>query len=83
MHPEITSAAGRKWALANKHKIKAHRAVMEAVMAGLLVRGPCEGCGFQGKTEGHHNSYVPKNWLKVVWLCVDCHKRRHSRKGVR
>lgn len=52
-------------------RYKARRAVSNAIRDGRLVRGPCERCGWVGKTHGHHDDYSKP--LDVRWLCFRCH----------
>ena len=59
---------------------KAHSAVARAIKSGTLVRSSvCQVCGANGKTEGHHNDY--QETLKVLWLCVRCHRSYHCGKN--
>ena len=57
----------------------ARRMVRNAVRAGDLVRpGSCSACGRETpKIQGHHADYMKP--LCVEWLCVPCHRSRHSR----
>lgn len=60
---------------------KRHRArwaVRHAVVAGRLVRLPCEVCG-EPKSQGHHDDYDKP--LDVRWLCRQHHDEHHARVG--
>ena len=46
-----------------------------AIVAGRLVRQPCEVCR-AAKTDAHHPDYMKP--LNVVWLCRPCHRIRHT-----
>src|SRR3990167_1787536 len=56
-----------KWRLKNPEKMQAHSAVARAVLAGRLIRLPCEVCGSK-KSHGHHHDYSKP--LVVRWLCA-------------
>ena len=51
----------------------------EAIKDGSLVRGECEVCGTNDKTEGHHDDYSKP--LDVRWLCRKHHSQWHSANG--
>ena len=62
-------------------KIKASQAVYVAIRDGKLIRpDTCEDCEEKKFVEGHHESYEEENWLKVNWLCADCHRQLHRKK---
>lgn len=68
----------------NRHKHAANRAVHQAIKSGRLVRpdtcSRCKRAAYVGdKIHAHHWSYAPEHWLDVVWLCLNCHFRGHSR----
>jgi len=66
-----------KWKEKNKHKIRAHELVRNAINNGSLVKGTeCEKCGKQGRLEGHHEDYSKA--YEVVWLCRHCHGKYHG-----
>lgn len=57
-------------------KIKAHRAVSNAIRDGRLIRpDTCEDCGEKKFVEGHHPDY--EKMLEVDWLCKICHRSLH------
>lgn len=66
-----------KWNTRNRHKLQAHHAVRVAIRQGALKRGRCEVCG-SFRVDGHHQSYHPDDWLKVVWLCRKHHQLLHA-----
>jgi len=68
----------QKWAVKNRGKIAAHRAVYRAIKLGRLVRpSTCSRCGTKCKPQGHHRDYAKK--LRVIWLCAKCHKSEHAK----
>jgi hypothetical protein len=71
----------KRWAEANKHKLAAQHAANNAVRDGKLDRKlNCEHCGTsEKKLQKHHWSYLPENWLDVIWLCTKCHGKEHRR----
>lgn len=58
----------------NKIRTRTHRAVKN----GLLLKKPCQKCGYL-KVEAHHINY--KDHLKIVWLCTKHHKLLHKREN--
>lgn len=56
---------------------KARKAVYSAVRSGKLIPQSCEVCE-NPKSEAHHDSYLPENWLIVRWLCKMHHKNFHK-----
>lgn len=65
--------AKRAWARRNEHKRRAHRLLREALCKGAVIQGVC-GCG-RLDTQAHHDDYSKP--LDVIWLCSDCHGKRH------
>lgn len=61
---------------------KARYYVSNAIRDGRLKKlNYCEKCGRKdwgekrSMIEAHHYmGYEPENWLKIQWLCTDCHK---------
>jgi hypothetical protein len=53
---------------------KAHRELKRAIRNGEIIKPSyCSNCGRTNcRIEGHHPDYDKP--LKVVWLCVSCHK---------
>jgi len=67
----------KAWAMRNPEKRAAHVAVGNAVRDGKLIKpDACQGCGHIGRLEAHHKDYSEP--LKVVWLCIPCHKEMHK-----
>lgn len=66
----------RDWKSKNKHKVKAHNILMQAIKTGEVKRGKCEFCGNR-KTHGHHEDYNKP--LDVVWLCSEHHGKVHRK----
>lgn len=65
-----------------KYKIfwQAHKAVQNAIKRGDLSpvnTQICIDCGKQAE-HYHHQSYNKRDWLKVIPLCIQCHKNRHN-----
>ena len=59
-------------------RVRAITAVMHAIQRSKITRPKhCSHCGKKRKVQGHHESYEPKQWLRVVWLCASCHKNLH------
>lgn len=52
-----------------------YRALKEQRIIKPLV---CEDCKELKKLAGHHEDYLPENWLKVIWVCRKCHRIRHE-----
>lgn len=61
----------------NPDRRRAMAKVHYEIACGRLVRGPCQDCGWEGKTHAHHENY--KNPTQVIWLCPPCHRARHRR----
>ena len=71
--------SNKKWVSDNPLKRKAHSAVSNAIRDGKLQKlSACENCGYDHKVQAHHESYEEVDWLNVVWLCVQCHNKRHK-----
>jgi hypothetical protein len=82
--PEYERDRKRKWRAANPVTAlairQANHAVESAILRGELTRPrQCSQCGNAGETQGHHPSYARADWLRVMWLCVDCHAAEHNR----
>lgn len=60
-----------------RHPIEeaARKAVRSALIAGRLVRQPCEVCGAE-KAQAHHDDYSKP--LDVRWLCRPHHDEHHA-----
>jgi len=59
-------------------KIKAREKVQKAIKSGRLVNPDfCKECGRRtSRLHAHHKNYSYP--LKVEWLCVGCHRKRHE-----
>jgi len=51
-----------------------HKKVARAIVAGKLIRLPCEIC-HDPNSEAHHEDYTKP--LEVQWLCGDHHREHH------
>lgn len=60
------------------NKVKAHRAVNDAIRRGKLESQPCENCGMS-PARAHHDDYSQP--LKVRWLCAKHHAEWHRDNG--
>jgi hypothetical protein len=72
--------ASLAWQARNPEANAAHKAVNRAVKAGtLLPPKSCQavGCKRRKRLHSHHNSYSPRSWLRVSWLCPGHHKSVH------
>lgn len=60
-------------------KLAARKAAGDAGRDGKLVRPEtCSCCPWiGGRIAGHHEDYSEDAWLKVIWLCSECHSHRH------
>lgn len=56
--------------------------VGSAMKQGKLKKLPCCDCGSVDRISAHHhNGYEKDHWLDVVWLCSECHGKRHRSNG--
>jgi len=61
----------------NKDHINARAAVSQALKRGIIKKKPCADCG-DFKVHAHHYAgYEKKNWLTIIWLCNDHHRKAH------
>jgi len=51
-----------------------YRQVNAALKAGTIRQTDCADCGAYSQ-HAHHEDYSKP--LEVIWLCADCHARRH------
>ena len=57
-------------------KHSAHDKLHAAVKSGKIIKAKfCQVCHSESKLEGHHEDYSKP--LDVIWMCDQCHKRRH------
>lgn len=74
---ESNLAYQKRYAAKFPERVKARETVNNAVKAGKIIRPTlCQDCGNGGRLHGHHADYSKP--LSVEWLCVSCHRRRHS-----
>lgn len=73
--PALPPTPQKKWASANRDKLKAHSIVRQALRKGVLKRGKCEYCG-SFRVEAHHDQYDEP--LVVRWFCRRHHQQLHS-----
>lgn len=75
---EIRKKGSKNYKRRYPQKRAATVAVNNAIRDGKLYKpDKCQACGDGGKIQGHHESYDQSKWLDVVWLCVECHSKRH------
>jgi len=77
-YADVKRETQRKRYRLHRAKCLATKAVNAAIASGRLDRQPCSVCG-NPKADGHHWSYLPHNWLSVIWLCRSHHLKEHSR----
>tara|TARA_R110000868_G_C10908442_1_gene764782 strand:+ start:580 stop:996 length:417 start_codon:yes stop_codon:yes gene_type:complete len=65
----------QKYSATHPVEIAARKAVRSAVVAGRLVKQPCEVCGATYRIHGHHDDYSKP--LDVRWLCAKHHRQHH------
>lgn len=57
-------------------KINARAKTRHAMLAGKIVKQPCEHCGKDAiHSQAHHKDY--SKHLEVTWLCKECHFELH------
>lgn len=65
------------WRRNNKGKSSAHCKLARAIRIGKITKpNQCERCDSTEHIHGHHEDYSKP--LDVVWLCPDCHGKRHA-----
>jgi hypothetical protein len=75
---KAANSAARTFRKRYPEKAKAHAKVQYALRVGRIVRpGACQDCGETLPLHGHHEDYSRP--LEVVWLCRDCHMKRHRK----
>lgn len=59
----------------NPETAPAHKAVLQALHQGTLVRpSNCENCSIPCKPQAHHHhGYDEEYHLDIIWLCIPCH----------
>lgn len=67
----------RRYQAANPIKVKARKAVENAVARGKLTRPDhCTICLVPGRPHAHHPDYSRP--LDVIWCCLSCHRAIHK-----
>lgn len=61
----------KAWTLKHPGRTATHKKVRRAVLAGKIVKTPCQVCGSEFYVHGHHEDYSKP--LDVIWLCARCH----------
>lgn len=72
------SESQRKQRKNNPDKDKARVAVHRAILAGKIVKLPCEVCG-EINSQAHHTDYTKP--LDVKWLCRKHHLAEHGKES--
>lgn len=74
---EKARAHNRSRRYKQREKVLARQKLQNAVTSGKMTRGPCELCGSNSPTEGHHDDYTQP--LNVRWFCPPCHRKFDGR----
>ncbi len=78
---EVHLKSHAKYCLNNPEKRKAKDAIHAEVRYGRLAKAstfPCVKCGKKASEYHHCFGYEPKDWLKVIPLCRQCHVDSHK-----
>ena len=73
----IQAEALKRYAQKHPERLKAKRAVENAIKAGKLPRPDtfqCSYCPKQAEQYHHHKGYAQKHWLDVIPMCFLCHR---------
>lgn len=73
----------KEYRIQNPKQEKAKHAVSSAIRAGKLPRPDTLQCHCgpeKAEQYHHHKGYAPENWLNVVPVCINCHKKIHQEK---
>ena len=75
---EYAQRLSKKYKENHPRKTKARSKVWSAIRDGQLERpDACEDCGCTDQTlQAHHEDYSKP--LDVIWLCFQCHRKRHG-----
>lgn len=76
-YAEKNTKRRKLYEIANRDKISARYYVRKALKDGVLIKQPCEICGYEA--EAHHDDYTKPT--KVRWLCSSCHQVWHRKNG--
>lgn len=68
------AAQARRYRERYPERVKARKAVSNALAAGTLTREPCVHCNTTHRVQAHHHDYSRP--LDVVWACFKCHRER-------
>lgn len=80
-YADVSRRATKKYRESNKERHVAHMRLGAAILSGRVVKPTCcDRCGFNGRLDGHHDSYLKEHWYDVTWLCRKCHKKEHNKK---
>jgi len=75
-HREKFREAARRHAVNHPRRVKARRALTNAIKQGKIVPPKtCMACNGTDSLEGHHEDYDKP--LEVIWLCKECHLGLH------
>jgi len=56
----------------------ARAAVKRAIMYGRIIKlKNCSDCRKETKLQAHHEDYLKP--LKIIWLCLPCHRLKHAK----
>jgi hypothetical protein len=67
----------QKWRQKNPEKIYAQHVIAHLIESGKVIRPIYCKCGKMENIQAHHEDY--KKPLKVIWICMFCHRRLHSK----
>ncbi|MCK5610798.1 hypothetical protein KAR91_53490 [Candidatus Pacearchaeota archaeon] len=70
------SVSKAKYRAKYPQKDKAHSAISRGILAGKIIRQPCQKCGSNENIQAHHEDYDKP--LDVMWLCIKHHSDIHA-----
>ena len=79
------SVSNKRYSLRYPEKEKAHLVVSNAIRAGELLAAKtfkCYYCPKPAQQWHHWHGYETENWLDVITVCQECHKKLHRRRKV-
>lgn len=77
---EKGKSKSKEYRLKNRDKIMARRHLNLALIKNNIIKpSNCEMCNKNDRLQGHHHSYSKEYWLDVMWLCLKCHNKIHSK----
>ena len=76
---EKCNERARSYYRKNSVKRRARSVMSWALVCGKIAKSiHCSDCNVSGvRLEAHHEDYLAP--LSVIWLCVDCHHKRHRK----